>query len=70
LAATDIQELRQEGWEVHRLIGGYIRFLRSRLDKDPSRMNEMPLRDYVDDSAADPFNYSTVQLFNLSDFSE
>jgi len=41
LANADIEKLKQEGWRVHKLINGYIRFLRSRVG-DSSRVQESP----------------------------
>ena len=40
LAAQEIETLKQEGWRVHKLINGYIRFLRSRTTGDSSRVRE------------------------------
>ena len=34
------ETLKQEGWRVHKLINGYIRFLRSRTTGDSSRFRE------------------------------
>lgn len=39
LTAREIETLRLEGWRVHKLINGYIRFLRSRTE-GPSRVKE------------------------------
>ncbi len=38
LAAQESETLKQEGWRVHKLINGYIRFLRSRTTGDSSRV--------------------------------
>ena len=40
LAAQESETLKQEGWRVHKLINGYIRFLRSRTTGDSSRVRE------------------------------
>jgi len=40
LAVQEIETLKQEGWRVHKLINGYIRFLRSRTTGDSSRVRE------------------------------
>ena len=40
LAAQESETLKQEGWRVHKLINGYIRFLRSRTAGDSSRVRE------------------------------
>ena len=41
LANEDIEKLKHEAWRVHKLINGYIRFLRSRVG-DSSRVQESP----------------------------
>jgi four helix bundle protein len=69
LALTEIARLKQEGWRVHKLINGFIRFLRARITRDPSRVQEAP-SDYHpdDDDFGDlllrPFNPSTLQRFD------
>ena len=40
LVIAEIEKLKQDGWRVHRLINGYIRFLRSRTTEDSSRIRE------------------------------
>jgi four helix bundle protein len=40
LAGQESETLKQEGWRVHKLINGYIRFLRSRTTGDSSRVRE------------------------------
>src|SRR5881396_2492983 len=40
LLIEEIEKLKCEGWRVHRLINGYIRFLRSRTTKSDSRVQE------------------------------
>ena len=42
LPAEEIEKLKSEGWRVHKLINGYIRFLRSRIIKSDSRVQESP----------------------------
>src|SRR4030095_11592794 len=37
---NEIQKLKSEGWRVHKLINGYIRFLRGRAAGDSSRVRE------------------------------
>ena len=59
----EIDALRERGWDVHRLTNGYIRFLRSRLKQDPSRVNERGPHDYDAEPAA-PFNSLSLQPFN------
>jgi len=58
-----ISSLREEAWSVHRLLNGYIRFLRSRLEQDPSRVNDSGPHDY-DAEPAVLFNSSSLQPFN------
>jgi len=64
LPLDEINCLKAAGWDVHRQLGGYIRYLRSRLPKDPSRVNEAPGNELLEDFATDPFNSSTIQPFN------
>lgn len=64
LPAEEIEALRRQGWSVHRQIGGYIRYLRGRLSKDPSRLNELPSSVDFDGADRYPFNRSTIQPFN------
>jgi four helix bundle protein len=40
LPAEEIEKLKSEGWRVHKLINGYIRFLRSRTTESASRVRE------------------------------
>src|SRR5438034_7254512 len=42
LPAEEIEKLKSEGWRVHKLINGYIRFLRSRTTESASRVQESP----------------------------
>jgi len=42
LALPEIENLKQEGWRVHKLINAYIRFLRSRSTKSSLRVRESP----------------------------
>ena len=63
LAAQEIETLKQEGWRVHKLINGYIRFLRSRTIGDSSRVREAP-SDYELDE--DDFEDLHLGRFNPS----
>ena len=64
-----IERLKSDGWRVHRLINGYIRFLRSRTAEKSSRIQECP-SDYglsdeeLDDLFFGRFNLSSLQRFN------
>jgi four helix bundle protein len=69
LAAQDIKSLKQEGWRVHKLINGYIRFLRTRTAGDSSRVREAPSdhdrdEDDLEDLFLGRFNASSLQRFN------
>src|SRR5437762_3065983 len=62
---AEIERLKQEGWRVHKLINGYIRFLRSRTAKISSRVQESPAEyefsgDELDDLFFGRFNSSSL----------
>ncbi len=64
LAKADIEKLKQEAWRVHKLINGYIRFLRSRVG-DSSRVQESPSHneiseDELSDLLSGRFNSSSL----------
>ncbi|PYI75240.1 MAG: hypothetical protein DMF01_08210 [Verrucomicrobia bacterium] len=69
IPVEEIEKLKCEGWRVHRLINGYIRFLRSRTAEKSSRIQESP-SDYglsdeeLDDLFFGRFNPSSLQRFN------
>jgi four helix bundle protein len=65
LAIAEIERLKQEGWRVHKLINGYIRFLRSRTAKISSRVQESSAEyessaDELDDLFFGHFNSSSL----------
>ena len=65
LTIAEIESLKQEGWRVHKLINGYIRFLRSRTAKMSSRVQESPAEyefsgDELDDLFFGRFNSSSL----------
>jgi four helix bundle protein len=69
LADVEIEALKQEAWSVHKLLNGYIRFLRSRVAEDPSRVQESPAaydfsEDELNDLFSGRFNPSSLQPFN------
>jgi four helix bundle protein len=69
LAIAEIETLKREGWRVHKLINGYIRFLRSRSGDRSSRVQESPAdselsEDEVNDLFFGRFNSSSLQPFN------
>lgn len=65
LPSEGVETLKSDGWRVHKLINGYIRFLRSRIDERSSRVQEAPA-DYVfveeesSDALFHRFNSSTL----------
>lgn len=63
LTLSEIEPLKQEGWRVHKLVNGYIRFLRSRIASESPRVRESP-DDEVSDALSDRFNSSSLQRFN------
>jgi four helix bundle protein len=42
LPANEVETLKSDGWRVHKLINGYIRFVRGRIDERSSRLQESP----------------------------
>ena len=65
LSPSDIEKLKAEGWRVHKLINGYIRFLRSRSTENSSRVQESPTdsdfsEDELDDLFFGRFNSSSL----------
>ena len=64
LPIQEIEPLRQEGWRVHKLINGYIRFLRRRVFGDSPRVQESAADDDLEDLFLDRFNPSSFQRFN------
>ena len=71
LADEEIEKLKAEGWRVHKLINGYIRFLRSRVSRDSSRVQETSADDDLgehdfEDLFLGRFNPSSLQRFNES----
>ena len=68
LGTVEIERLKQEAWRVHKLINGYIRFLRSRIASHSSRVQETP-GDHLTDKEVHAllsarFNPSSLQPFN------
>jgi len=58
LPIQEIESLRQEGWRVHKLINGYIRFLRRRVSGDSPRVQE-GIADDLENLFLDRFNPSS-----------
>ena len=71
LPVQEIESLKQEGWRVHKLINGYLRFLRRRASEDSPRVGEAPAEDPLSEYDlkqifAEPFNPSSLHRFNAS----
>jgi four helix bundle protein len=64
LPIQEIESLRQDGWRVHKLINGYIRFLRRRVSGDSPCLQESAADDDLEDLFLDRFNPSSFQRFN------
>ena len=64
LPIQEIESLTQEGWRVHKLINGYIRFLRRRASGESPRVQEAAADDDLEDLFLDRFNASSLQRFN------
>ena len=69
LPEGEIQKLKSEGWRVHKLINGYIRFLRGRADRDSSRVQEASSDEDLNEGDLEDlffgrFNPSSLQPFN------
>ena len=69
LPIQEIESLRQGGWRVHKLINGYVRFLRGRASGNSPRVREGPACDTfgdddLEESFLDRFNPSSFQPLN------
>lgn len=70
LSPEEIESLTSEGWRVHKLINGYIRFLRTRHGTETNRTQETPTSEdefdveCLDVGADIRFNSSSLQRFN------
>jgi four helix bundle protein len=69
LPVQEIEAVRQEGWRLHKLINGYVRFLRRRISGNSPRVREAPDVDaLIDEDLEDffpgRFNTSSLQGFN------
>jgi four helix bundle protein len=60
LATGDISLLKEHAWRVHRVLNGYIRFLRTRNSKSSSRVEENILEYFAVDESDDRFNASSL----------
>ena len=64
LPIQEIEPLRQHGWRVHKLINGYVRFLRKRASGDSPHVRESTADDDLNDLFLGRFNPSSLQPFN------
>ena len=61
LPPGDISPLKEHAWRVHKVLNGYIRFLRNRKPEGSSRVEENVLEyPAVDDESNDRFNASSL----------
>ncbi len=63
LADSEIKKLKEQGWEVARLLGGYIRHLRKSKLGEKLIMRDDPIEyqaDVLDAEPMQPCNYSTM----------
>ncbi|HYY14813.1 MAG TPA: four helix bundle protein, partial [Chthoniobacterales bacterium] len=68
LPAEEIDSFRSEAWRAHKLINGYIRFLRSRYNQGSPRVQESSSRDDLSEDEMGElffgrFNASSLQRF-------
>lgn len=70
LPPSDVSVLKEQGWCAHKVLNGYVRFLRKRTLEGSSRVAENVLEDTVaEDESDEPtlthrFNASSLQPFN------
>ena len=64
LPIQEIESVKQEGWRVHKLINGYIRFLRRRASGNSPHVREAPADDDLADLFLERFNASSFQRLN------
>lgn len=62
LAIPEIESLKQEGWRVHKLINGYIRFWRSRIIEKSPRLQESPDNELGADESGDLVRFNPSSL--------
>jgi four helix bundle protein len=60
LPLAEISLLKEHAWRVHRVLNGYIRFLRSRKPEGSSRVEENVLEYSAVDDDCDRFNASSL----------
>ena len=64
LPIQEIESLRQKGWRVHKLINGYVRFLRRRASGNSTHVREAPADDDLQALFLERFNASSFQRLN------
>jgi len=65
LPNPEISKLKEQAWGVHKLLNGYIRYLRSRKANEPYILRDEKRPDDIsDDELADVFDASTIQHSN------
>jgi four helix bundle protein len=61
LPKSEIAKLKEAAWGVHKLLNGYIRYLRNRKSNEPYVLHEEKRSDHFpDDELNVPFNSSTL----------
>jgi four helix bundle protein len=70
LPSSDVSVLKEQGWRAHKILNGYVRFLRRRMPGGSSRVAEDVLEyPATEDESNEPtftdrFNPSSLQPFN------
>jgi four helix bundle protein len=62
LAMSEIDRLKEAGWCVHKLLNGYIRFLRSRTGDKAARLQESPDEELSADDLGDVIRFNPSSL--------
>lgn len=67
LPASEILKLKEQSWNVHKLLNGYIRYLRNRKSNEPYILRDEKLSDnFLEDELTEFCDASTLQPFNSS----
>jgi len=53
LPANEVDALKQQAWHVHRVMAGYLRYLRERKEGESHALRESPVADALGESHAD-----------------
>ena len=64
LPAEEVQTLKTDGWRVHKLINGYIRFVRGRINEKSSRVQESPADEMLSEQELNDLLFRPLQPFN------